>query len=106
MTLRLGSSARDAEDRRAAHAVERLDDHVGVLVDERADQRGVARDERRRDELVELRDRHLLVVVADRARAVEDARAFALGRLEEVRRIHVLHVERRVLAHHHGGEVA
>ena len=66
---------------------------------------GVARDERRRDELGELRDRELLVVVADRARPVEHARALALGELEQVRRVDVLHVERRVLAHQHRGEV-
>ena len=33
-------------------------------------------------------------------RAVEHARAFALGLLEQVRRVEVLAVERRVLAHH------
>ena len=96
----------DAEDRRAAHAVERLHDRVAVRVDERVDPRRVARHERRRDELAELRDRDLLVVVADRARPVEDARALALGGLEQVRRVHVLHVERRVLAHQHRREIA
>ena len=65
----------------------------------------VARDERRRDELAELRDRELLVVIADRARAVEDARALVLGAFEQVRRVDVLHVERRVLAHDHRAEV-
>ena len=40
---------------------------------------GVAGHQRRRDELGEARDRQLLVVVADRARPVEDARALALG---------------------------
>ena len=52
-----------------------------------------------------LRDRELLVVVADRARPVEHARAFALRAFEQVRRVHVLHVERRVLAHDHRREL-
>jgi hypothetical protein len=38
---------------------------------------------------------------ANRARAVEDARALAFGDLEEIRAVDVLHVERRVLAHQH-----
>jgi hypothetical protein len=39
-------------------------------------------------------------MIADRLRAVEDLRARALGDLEQPRGRHVLHVERRVLAHH------
>src|SRR6185437_9130237 len=46
----------------------------------------------------------LLVVIADAPRPVEDARALALRRFEQVRRVDVLHVERRVLAHQHRRE--
>ena len=63
--------------------------------------RRVARHQRRRDELRELEDRELFRVVAQRRRPVEDARAFALGLLEQVGRVEVLAVERRVLAHQH-----
>ena len=51
------------------------------------------------------RDRELLVVVAHRARIVEHARALALGELQQVGGVDVLHVEGRVLAHQHGVEV-
>ena len=53
----------------------------------------------------EPRDRHLLVVIADRSRPIENPGALALGGLEQVSRIHVLHVERRILAHYDRGEV-
>ena len=76
-----------------------------MRVDERADPRRVAGHQRGRDELAEPRDRELLVVVADRARPVEDARALALGGFEQIGRVHVLHVERRVLAHQHRREI-
>ena len=95
----------DAEDAHAAHAVERLQDDVAVLGVEALDVAFVARHQRRPDELRKLEDRELLRVVAQRARLVEDTRAFALGLLEQVRRVEVLAVERRVLAHHDGAEI-
>ena len=105
MTLRFGSDCRDPEHGRAAHPVERLHHHVLLVVDELRDEVQSRVTSVGRDEFRELGDRELLVVVADRARAVEDARALALGAFEEVRRVHVLHVERRILAHHHRGEL-
>ena len=69
-----------------------------------ADPGGIPRNDRRRDELGKLGDRKLLVVIADRARPVEDPRTFPLGGFEQVRRANVLHVERRILAHHHRRE--
>jgi hypothetical protein len=50
ITFRFGSFLADPEDRRAAHAVERLDDHVAMLGDERADRIGLPRDDRRGDD--------------------------------------------------------
>jgi hypothetical protein len=64
-----------------------------------------ARDQRGADELRELHDRQLLGVVAQRARLVDDARAFALGLLQQVRGVEIFAVEGRVLAHQHGVEV-
>ena len=61
--------------------------------------RRIARHQGRRGELRELRDRQLFVVVADRLRPVEDPRALALGHLQQLGEVDVLHVERRVLAH-------
>jgi hypothetical protein len=94
----------DAEDAHAAHAVQRLEDDVLVLCMEGADGIGLARHQRGRRKLRELHQRELLGVVAQRARAVEDARAFALGLLQQVRGVEELAVERRVLAHQHGVE--
>ena len=45
-------------------------------------------------------------MIAQRPRSIEDARAFAFGTLEQPRRGHVLDIERRILAHHDGAEVA
>ena len=61
----------------------------------------VARDQRRHGELGKLGDRPFFVVIANRARAVDDVRAFVLGSLEQVRGVDILHVERRILAHQH-----
>jgi uncharacterized iron-regulated membrane protein len=63
----------DAEDAGAAHAVERLQDDVVVLGVEAAHLVGVARHQRRADELRELHHRQLLRVVAQRRRLVEHA---------------------------------
>src|SRR5438309_6620709 len=68
-----------AEDVLAAHDVEALHHHVALLVDERLEARGLARDERRRDEGTELGDGELLVMVADGVGRVEYLYALAHG---------------------------
>ena len=94
-----------AKHRRAAHAVERLQNHVAVLRQEFPDERLAPRYHGGRRELGKPGDRHLLVPVADRARAVEYARALRLRKLEKIGAVDILHVERRILAHQHGVEI-
>jgi hypothetical protein len=65
---------------------------------------GLPRHQRRAHELRELHDRELFRVVAQRGRLVEDARAFALGLLQQVRGVEVFAVEGRVLAHDHASK--
>ncbi len=94
------------EDRAAAHAVERLADRPAVLAQERVHVRHVARDERRCAALREPGRVHLLVHVAQALRPVHDQRTGSLGAFEDVRRVDVLGVEWRVLAHQDHVEVA
>src|SRR5262245_20735139 len=93
-----------AEHVLTAHHVEALHHHVALLVDEALDARRFARHQGRRGEARELGDRELLVVVADRVRRVEHARAFARRGGEQPAAGHVLEVEGRVLAHQRGIE--
>src|SRR5437867_12459194 len=91
----------DAEHRLAAHAVQGLQHHVGVRVDELLELPGEPCHQRRRGELRVCRDRQLLAVVADRARVVEHLRAVLLRDFQKPGARDVLGVERRVLAHEH-----
>jgi len=91
----------DAEDARAAHAVQRLEDDVAVLGMKAPHVVRIARHQGGADELRKLQDGQLFGVVAQGARLVEDPRAFALGLLQQVGGVEVLAVERRVLAHQH-----
>ena len=52
---KFGSSARDLEHRRAAIAIERLHHHLAVLGAEGLDLGAVARDQRRRHQIAEIR---------------------------------------------------
>ena len=97
----IGVAGVHAEDALAAHAVQALQDHVLLRVDERVQALGLARAQRGRDELRELQDSQLLVVVAHRGGVVEDARALALGLGQEPQARQILQVEGRVLAHEH-----
>ena len=94
--------SRHAEDAHAAHAVQRFEDDVAVFGVKGADGFGRSRDERGRDVLRPLHDGELFGVVAQGARAVDDARALALGLLQQVRGVDVFGVKRRVLAHQNG----
>ena len=73
--------SRHAEDAHAAHAVQRFENDVAVFCVKGADGFGRSRDERGRDVLRPLHDGELFGVVAQGARAVDDARALALGLL-------------------------
>ena len=95
-----------AKYRDAAHAIERFQDDVAMLGEEVADQGFAARDERGRGELRKTRDRHFLVVVANRARAVDDPCALHFSEFQKIGAVDVLHVERRILAHEDGVECA
>jgi hypothetical protein len=55
-------------------------------------------DQGRRGELAELADRQLFVVVADRRRLVEHARALLFRQFQQVGAVDVFHVEGRILA--------
>ena len=89
----------DAENTHAAHAVERLQDDVLVLGVKALDVFRVTRDQRWADELRELHDGELFRVVAQRARLVENPRAFSLSLFEQMSAVKVLAVKRRVFAH-------
>ena len=96
----------DHEDRPAAHAVQGLADDSRMLAQESVHVAHVARDQRGRAALREPGRVDLLVHVAQALRAVHDQRARQLGALEDVGRVDVLGVERRILAHQHDVEVA
>ena len=66
---------------------------------------GFAGDQRRRNPLGEFQNRQFLRVVAQGARAVENARAFSLGLLQQVGGVEVFAVKGRILAHHDGIEL-
>src|ERR1041385_1986467 len=83
------------EDAGAAHAVEALQHHVPVLVDEGLQVFHAARHEGGHRELRKLGDREFLVVVADRIGRVEHLCALALRMRQEPAARHVFHVERR-----------
>ena len=95
----------DAEDAHAAHAVERLEDDVAVFGVKGADGGCRARDQRGRDEWLELHDGEFFRMVAQGAGAVDDQRALALGLLQQVRGVEVFGVKGRVFAHEHGVKV-
>src|SRR5438445_838797 len=97
----VGVAARDAEHRLASHAVQGLQHHVAVCVDELLELPGEPRHQRRRGVLRVFRDRELLAVVADRARVVEHLRAIPLRELQKPGARDVFGVARRVLAHEH-----
>jgi len=90
----------DPEDAHAAHAIERLQDDVLVLGMEQPDVLRRARDQGRGNQFGELKNGQFFRMVAQRARPVEDPRAFALGLFEQVRGVEKLVVKRRILAHH------
>ena len=100
----IGIGFANAKDGRSSHTVEGLQYHVLVGVDEGAEQLGIACDQRWSGEFAELRNRHLLVVIANSPWPVIDARSLALGRLQQIGRVHIFHVEGGILAHQDGGK--
>ena len=94
-----------AEDAGAAHAVQRLENDVAVLCVKTADIGRAACHQGRTTELCKLHDRQLFRMVTQCPRLVEYPRAFALGLLQQMRRIKVLGVERGVAAHQHRREI-
>src|SRR4029079_3205216 len=86
----------DTEHRRAAVAVERLDDDVFVFGAERLHVGALARDERRRHQIEKIEDEQFFGRVAD-VRGVVDDKRFWVNALEQMRRRDVGHVEWRVL---------
>ena len=98
MALRLGSGLQP-EHAGATHAVQRLDDHVLVLVVEGFQTGHVAGHQRGRGELADFGDGQLFRVIADGRAGVEDLGALLLGVFQQMGGIHVFHVEGRILAH-------
>ncbi len=60
--------------------------------------------QRGRGELADFGNSQLFRMIPDRGAAVEDAGALGFGVFEQMRGIHVFHVERRILAHDHRTE--
>jgi hypothetical protein len=87
------------EDRRAAHAVQRLENDVAMLRGELAQDIRAAADQRGRGALRKLRREQLLVAVTQALRLVDYQHPGALGLLEQVRGVNEFHVERWILAH-------
>ncbi len=95
--VEVGVVLADAEDGRAAVAVERLDDDVLVLGAEALRILDAARDKRRRHEIEKVEDEHFLGRIAHAGGIVDDER-LGMDALQEMRRRDVGHVEGRVLA--------
>ena len=89
----------DAENLAAAHAVERLEDHVALFVDEMLDLRHVAADQRRWRIVGEFHQRQLLGMLAQCPRPVENTHPVGLGSFEQPGGRQVLEIEGRILAH-------
>ena len=88
------------EDAGAAIAEERLDDDVAVFAPEGGDLARIRRDQRRRHEVLEMRDVELFRRVADMGGIVDHQRA-RMDMLQQMGGGDVRHVERRILAHQH-----
>ncbi|MNP25439.1 hypothetical protein D3C76_1182490 [compost metagenome] len=88
-----------AEDRRAAHAVQRLEDDIAVLLPEGFQLRFVARDECFRRQVGEPGGIQLLVTVAQALRFVNDQRAFLFRALKDIGAVDEFGVERRIFTH-------
>ena len=88
-----------------AHALEWLDDGVALRGDERAQDLVAGSDQRRRAHIGEPGRGEFLVEVPQSAGAVVDRDPRVLGLLQQVGRVDVVHVERRVLAHQDRVEV-
>ncbi|MND93558.1 hypothetical protein D3C80_857460 [compost metagenome] len=88
-----------AEDRGAAHAVQRLEDGVALLVDEFTQDVGAAADQGRRRALREQRGEEFFVAVAQALRTVDHQHAGGFGLFQQVGAVDEFHVERRILAH-------
>ena len=88
-----------AENGRAAHAVQRLEDHVPVVVGEFAQHIRATADDGRRRALREQRGEQFFVAVTQALRLVDHQHASTLGLLQQIRGVDELHVERRILAH-------
>ena len=96
----------DPKNTRAAHAIEWFEDDVLVLGMKAFDVTGIPRDQRRANEMRELKNRQFFRVVAQGSRLVENFGPFALGLLQQVRAVEKLAVKRRVFAHHHSVKVS
>src|SRR6185437_2292292 len=82
-----------------SHTVERFEHNVAVLSQKVANQIFLPGHQCRGRKLRKLCYGELLVVIADRSRAVEDTRTQAFRQLQQVSAIDILHVEWRILAH-------
>ena len=95
-----------AENRGAAHAVQRFEDHVTVQGSKFTQHVGAAADHGWRRALGELGGEQFFVTVAQALRFVDDQYAIALGLFQQVGGVHKLHVEGRVLAHQDHVQIA
>ncbi|MCY1362341.1 hypothetical protein D9M69_490550 [compost metagenome] len=94
------------ENRRAAHAVQRLEDHIAVFGGELTQNVRSSADHGRRRALREQRGEQLLVAVAQALRFVDHQHAGALGLLQQIGGVDELQVERRILAHQDHVQIA
>ena len=93
------------EDRGAAHAVQRLEDHIAMLGHELAQHIRAAADHRGRRALREQRGEQLLVAIAQALWTVDHQHTLALGLFEQVGGVDEFEIEGRVLAHQDDVEV-
>ena len=89
----------NAENLAAAHAVERLENDIALLVNEMLELLRIAGNQRGWGELVEFTDRNLFRMIPQGARLVENAHAGRLGSLKQPGGGEKFKIEGRILAH-------
>ncbi len=91
----------DAENRRAAHAVERLEDHIAMLLPERAQLLFVARHQRVWRQVGKPGSVEFFIAVTQALRFVNDQRALLFRALQQISGVNELGIKRRVFTHQH-----
>jgi len=95
----IGTAQLQAENRGAAHAVQRLENDVAVLGQKTPYLLRLGGDQRRRGALGEIRGKQLFIGVAQAPGAVDDQQPLGFGQLQQVGAENIVHVKGRILAH-------